>query len=208
MVAGSVTASVTASNKVYDGTTAATITNCILTGVQTADRASVGCSAAAANFSDPNIGNGKTVTATGITLTGSAAGNYTLSSTSATTTANITAAPSLFGSLTSKQGLQNARVWTFDIGNSGGVIANGAQISSVAITQTALGGGSACRPVIVSPASFPLSLGNIAAGSAVPAGITINFTGCANTAEFSVLLQLSASNGNIIGSILRDNEER
>src|SRR5262249_20612435 len=37
-----------------------------------------------------NVGNGKTVTATNISLGGSAAGNYTLSSTSANTTANIT----------------------------------------------------------------------------------------------------------------------
>src|SRR5262249_41587395 len=42
-------------------------------------------------FSDRNVGNAKAVTAFGITLSGSAAGNYQLTSTSANTTANITA---------------------------------------------------------------------------------------------------------------------
>ena len=80
-----VTPSITASNKVYDGTTTASVT-CSLTGVVT-------CSAASANFSDKNVANSKTVTATGITLGGSAAGNYTLSAMTATTTANITQRP-------------------------------------------------------------------------------------------------------------------
>ena len=85
-----VTASVTAANKVYDGTAAATITGCSLTGVLAADVGKVSCGVASASFADVNVGNGKTVTASSITLTGSAAGRYTLSSTSATTTANIT----------------------------------------------------------------------------------------------------------------------
>ena len=55
------------------------------------DTANVTCSAAGPNtFADANVGNGKTVTATNISLSGSASGNYTLSSTSATTTADIT----------------------------------------------------------------------------------------------------------------------
>jgi CSLREA domain-containing protein len=90
--ATAVTASVTAANKVYDGTTAATITGCSLTGVLKADVGNVSCLVSAANFADANVGNGKTVTANGITLTGSAAVNYKLASTSATTTANITQA--------------------------------------------------------------------------------------------------------------------
>jgi hypothetical protein len=87
-----VTATVTASNKGYDSTTTATITGCTLSGVLAADTGNVTCSAAAGAFSDAKVGTGKTVTATGITLAGSAASNYTLgANTSATTTANITA---------------------------------------------------------------------------------------------------------------------
>jgi hypothetical protein len=86
----SVTPSITASNKTYDATTTAT-TACTLTGVLAGDTGNVTCAAATATFADKNVGTGKTVTATGITLSGSAAGNYTLSSTTATTTANIIA---------------------------------------------------------------------------------------------------------------------
>ena len=77
----------TAANKVYDGTTAATAT-CSLTGVVGSDV--VTCSGTA-TFDTASVGTGKTVTVTGITLSGAAAGNYTLASTTATTTANITA---------------------------------------------------------------------------------------------------------------------
>jgi hypothetical protein len=83
----SVTPSVTAGNKTYDGTTTATITGCTLTGVIGSDQ--VSCAASSATFAGANVGTGITVTATGITLSGSAAGNYTLTSTTATTSANI-----------------------------------------------------------------------------------------------------------------------
>ncbi len=95
----SVTPSVTANNKTYDATTTATLSSQTLSGVFPADTANVSLSVGAATFSDKNVGNGKTVTATGLTLTGSAAGNYQLSSTTATTTADITAA-TLTGSFT------------------------------------------------------------------------------------------------------------
>ena len=88
---GALTPSVTASGKTYDGTIAATITGCSLTGVLSGDTGAVSCSATAAAFSSASAGTGKTVTATGISLGGPASGNYTLSSTTATTTANITA---------------------------------------------------------------------------------------------------------------------
>ena len=42
-----------------------------------------------ATFSDKNAGNGKTVTANNLALTGTDAGNYELASTTATTQANI-----------------------------------------------------------------------------------------------------------------------
>jgi hypothetical protein len=86
----SITGVIAAYSKVYDGTTTATLLSQTLTGVLAADVHSVSLTVGAASFSDPNAGTGKTVTATGLALTGSAAGNYVLTSTSATTTANIT----------------------------------------------------------------------------------------------------------------------
>jgi len=85
-----VTASVTASNKTYEGTNSASIASCTLSGVLAGDSANVGCSAANASFSDANAGTGKTVTASRITLSGNASGNYVLTSTMAMTTADIT----------------------------------------------------------------------------------------------------------------------
>jgi alpha-tubulin suppressor-like RCC1 family protein len=90
VTAVSLTASVTANSKGYDGTNSATIATCSLTGVLAGDAGNVSCTAGGATFSDRNVGTGKTVTATGIALSGSSAGNYSLSSTTASTTANIT----------------------------------------------------------------------------------------------------------------------
>ncbi|WP_214279130.1 YDG domain-containing protein, partial [Escherichia coli] len=83
---------ITAANKVYDTTTAATLTTggAGFTGKLGSDVLTV--ATATGNFSDKNAGNGKTVNITGLSLGGADAGNYTLASSTATTTANITPA--------------------------------------------------------------------------------------------------------------------
>jgi hypothetical protein len=86
-----VTASIAAANKYYDGTPTATITNCSLAGVLAADTGNVTCSASGATFSSPNAGTW-TVTAT-VSLAGTAAGNYALTSTVGSTSATINPAP-------------------------------------------------------------------------------------------------------------------
>ena len=83
------TPSITASNKVYDGNTSATILTRTLAGIVGTDDVTLGTSGTA-TFATPNVGNGITVTATGLALSGADAGNYVLSSTTATTTADIT----------------------------------------------------------------------------------------------------------------------
>jgi Uri superfamily endonuclease len=84
------TASVTASDKPYDGNNTATIATCTVDGKVGSD--DVTCSAGGPNtFADKNVGTNKTVTATGITLGGAKAGNYNLTPTTATTTASINA---------------------------------------------------------------------------------------------------------------------
>ena len=80
------TVSATGVNKVYDGTTAATVN---LTDDRVAGDVFTDAYASA-NFTDKNVGTGKTVTVAGITITGPDAGNYSLTNTTATTTANIT----------------------------------------------------------------------------------------------------------------------
>ncbi len=74
----------TGTNKVYDGTTAASVTT---TDDRVAgDTLSIANSAA---FSDKNVGGAKTISVTGVSLSGTDATNYAVSSTGSTT-ANIT----------------------------------------------------------------------------------------------------------------------
>src|SRR5262249_20124703 len=89
ITAASVSALVSANNKVYDGTTAATIASRSLSGVLGGDDVSL--SGGTASFADKTAGNNKTVTVTGLSLSGADAAKYQLASTSITTNANITA---------------------------------------------------------------------------------------------------------------------
>ena len=84
---------ITASNKTYDGTTAATLdySGVVITGKVDGDNLSV---TATGTFADATVGDGKTVSISGISLTGTSAGNYQLAATGnqASITANITKA--------------------------------------------------------------------------------------------------------------------
>ena len=84
----SITGSFTAADKLYDGTVAATITGRSLTGVVGNDDVSL--SGGTATFANADVGQGKTVTGTGFGLVGAAKGNYSLASSTLTTTASIT----------------------------------------------------------------------------------------------------------------------
>jgi hypothetical protein len=91
------TPTIVAADKTYDGTNSATITSCSVSGTVPGD--TVTCSTASAAFADKNVGKGKVVTATGITLGGAAASKYLLSATTGTATADI-AALEITGSFT------------------------------------------------------------------------------------------------------------
>jgi hypothetical protein len=78
----------TAANKTYDGTTTASVSGGTLGGVVSGDSVSL---SQTGSFADKNAGAGKTVTET-FGISGTDAGNYVLASSTATTTANITAA--------------------------------------------------------------------------------------------------------------------
>ncbi len=80
-----------AENKAYDGTTAATVKGkAVISGRIGNDN--VKASAGSAAFEDANVGNDKTVSFSGFRLSGTASGNYLLSSQPANVTANITKA--------------------------------------------------------------------------------------------------------------------
>src|SRR5206468_1935100 len=86
-----VTGSITASDKTYDGTTTAAIVTRTLSGVLGADDVSL--SGGTASYASKTSGTGKTVTATGLSLSGADAANYQLASTTANTTAAIAVRP-------------------------------------------------------------------------------------------------------------------
>ena len=85
IAACSLTVTATGVNKVYDGTTNATVS----LGDNRVAGDSLTDTYTSAGFSDKNVGNGKTVKVTGIQVTGGDSGNYILSNSTASTTANI-----------------------------------------------------------------------------------------------------------------------
>ncbi len=80
VLTATVNTGITANNKTYDGTTVATIslTNAILTGVVSGDMVSLSTNGYTANFARAGVGTNIPVTVSGLTLSGSAASNYTL----------------------------------------------------------------------------------------------------------------------------------
>lgn len=79
---------ITASDRIYDGTTSATINTsaATLAGVLGSDNVTLSTTGATGAFVDPNVGLDKSVVISGLTLAGSDAGNYTVS---ASVTASI-----------------------------------------------------------------------------------------------------------------------
>ena len=90
ITAKSLTVTITVQNKVYDGSSSAIIASQGLTGVVGQDAVSL--TGGTATFANKNAGIGKTVTVSGLTLSGADAGNYSISA-STTTTADITPRP-------------------------------------------------------------------------------------------------------------------
>jgi filamentous hemagglutinin family protein len=78
-----ITGTITANNKTYDANNSAVIASRNLTGVIIGD--TVSYAGGTATFDNKNAGTGKTVTATGLGLSGADAGNYTVNTTTLTT---------------------------------------------------------------------------------------------------------------------------
>lgn len=117
------------------------------------------------------------------------------------------ALPKLSALISGKTGSQNARTWNLSLTNknSCATVAENAQIDGLVLSQTA---GSACTPVITSPLSFPLGVGNIQANSQASGTATIDFTGCPNNARFIATIPFSSNNGGVVGSKTLNNQFR
>jgi filamentous hemagglutinin family protein len=92
MVPLALTGSITVADKLYDATTVATITGRMLSGVLGTDDLSY--TDGIATFDTSATGVGKVVTATGLSLSGADAANYTVNSTAATTATITPVVPS------------------------------------------------------------------------------------------------------------------
>ena len=100
---------ISANNKIYDGTAVATLntSGAVFTGMVAGDKLTV--ASATGTFHDKTPGMSKTVFITGLSLGGADAGNYSLSSTTATAAANINTM------MTPPMPLQQAGIGSMDI---------------------------------------------------------------------------------------------
>jgi prolyl-tRNA editing enzyme YbaK/EbsC (Cys-tRNA(Pro) deacylase) len=136
-VAVTISSGLTVNDKVYDGTTAATLSsnNVVLSGVAPADANNVALSTNGytANFDTASVGAGKSVTVTGLSLTGSAAANYTFVQPGGFT-ASITARPVV---------LTGTRMYdgTTVVGATNLVISNNIDDGNLTLSGTAAIGG-------------------------------------------------------------------
>lgn len=205
----SVTAVAHASDKVYDGTTTATAT-CTLNGVAPADAANVTCTPGAAAFAQAGVGTGIGVSLTGIAISGSAASKYQLSSTMASTTANITAKSVTPQVTASNKAFDGTNTATINTCTPSGVIAgdaanvtcsaSGATFASIGpgtgITVTATGitlAGSANTNYSLSATSATTTANITGVPVAItvttlPAGLTVTVDGVAHTTPITLQL--------------------
>ena len=111
---------ITASNKTYDGNTTATLSvgSAALVGVISGDTVTLSTSSAAGTFADKTVGTGKGVTVSGLTISGTDSGNYSL--TQPTTTANITALPVVLAGTRVYDGTTDATASILTISNKVG----------------------------------------------------------------------------------------
>jgi glucose/arabinose dehydrogenase/uncharacterized protein YjdB len=190
-----VTAAVTAANKVFDGTTTATITSCTLSG----SPAGVTCGAAAASFADAAVGTGKTVTATGITLGGVNAALYALTSTTATTIADINPPPACSYSLASSSRTVSLSGGAFSVGlttTTGCAWTSTSNAAWVTITSGASGTGNGTVRYSVAANTGPLRVGTM---SIADKTFTVTqSSGCSITiAPTSVTVPVAGGSGNV-----------
>ena len=193
--AASITAvtGITAVDKVYDATPAATLvtSGAVLAGKATGDNLVL--SAATGTFDTKDVGTGKTVNITGLSLSGTDAGNYILSAGSATTTGNIT--PATISGIT---GITAAnKVYDGDIGailTTSGAVFTGRLGSDVLSVATAVGNFSdkhVANPKTVNITG--LSLGGTDAGNYTLANTTATTAAAITPATITAVAGLSAT---------------
>ncbi len=222
----SVTATYTGGSRVYDGTTTAPVTR-TNSGLIAGDTVALTETALFTGVGAKNVGTGKSIDITGITLSGADAGNYALLSSTASTTGTITPRPlnvSGLGGITATNrvydGTVNVQVTVSGtIGSASGDVIVGDNVT-VNVPGSGLGGGVMLdksaglnKPVVLSG----LSLSGSDAGNytiAGTAGLTVNIAQRGITLsgvsavdrvyDGTTLVALNTSGGSISGGLAGD----
>lgn len=120
-------------------------------------------------------------------------------------TANFVSLPqTLTGSVSSKSGPQSARIWTLRVSNPNAFAVNNVNIYSFSLTHTS---GQSCTPIVLSPAAFPVLVGNIGASSSRTYQVTINFPGgCNSGSKFTADFTFAGNSGTNWGSASINNQ--
>ena len=208
---------VTANNKTYDGTTAATLntSGVAMVGVVSGDTVTLGTGGAAGTFAQSAVGSNITVTVSGLTLSGASASNYTL--TQPTTTASITAktltvtgisannktydgttAATLNIGGASLVGVVSGDTVTLNTSSAAGTFAQSAVGSNITVTVTglSLSGTSAGNYSLTQPTTTA----NIAAQALTVTGITANN----KTYDGTPSATLNTSGASLVGVVSGD----
>lgn len=111
--------------------------------------------------------------------------------------------------ITKKTGPKNARVWTITADNPSSGTAYTVQINSFTIQQLRnvfdnRGRNKPCSPVVTSPSTFPVVIGDIAAGGSASTTVKVDFSACRDEdAPFGVVMPWSQANGADTGQFVR-----
>jgi filamentous hemagglutinin family protein len=160
-----ITVTATGKDKQYDASVADPGTTVQSAGVLGGDKVNFGFGSA--NFGDKNVGPNKTVTVTGVTTSGTDAGNYVVDNTTLTTTANITARVINLDATRVYDGTQDADA---DLFTTGGLLATG--FGGESLTLTGLG-ATADKNV---GTKKTVGLGTLALGDGSNGGLSSNYT--------------------------------
>ncbi|MBL8307195.1 MAG: hypothetical protein JNM33_10895, partial [Rubrivivax sp.] len=141
-----VTALYSGGTRVYDGSTAAPVTGSVA-GLINGDAVSLSATAAFTGPGAKNVGSGKAVSITGITLSGDDAANYVLAADAASTTASITPKPlrvdGLTGIAATDRAYDGTTTVAVSVQASGTLTPNSADLVAGDVVTVSLPGGSA-----------------------------------------------------------------
>jgi alpha-galactosidase len=118
--------------------------------------------------------------------------------------APVVESSTLTGTISGKTGSNGLRIWTVSLNNSGPGSALGTQINTFSVTQTS--GAGSCHPKALLP--LPIELKSIPPGGHAEVDVPIDFSGCTESAGFSVNVVFSADNGAEVGNFAGSGETR